>query len=169
VTAQSALPRSSRHILAVGFAATATSLLASLLVLLWGLGRAVSHPEAQDVLTRWFVGLWDNLVVDRTRVTFTWALVAFVLTGIAYAYLYALAVGPVLYRVEAFAARPWLCGLLFGPIPWFATLFVTLPLVGAGFLGSGLAAGGFAWLALAAHLLHGLLLGTWFRATSGSG
>lgn len=169
MTAQGALPRSSRHILAVGFAATATSLLASLLVLLWGLGRAVSHPEAQDVLTRWFVALWDNLVVDRTRSAFTRALVAFFVTGNAYAYLYALAVGPVLYRVEAFAARPWLCGLLFGLIPWLVTLFVTLPLVGAGFLGSGLGGGGFAWLALAAHLLHGLLLGAWFGATATAG
>ncbi|MCS7173718.1 MAG: hypothetical protein N0A24_10200 [Armatimonadetes bacterium] len=163
------LPTSGRHVFGVGFAATATTLLASLLVVLWGLGRAVMHPEATDFLTRWFLGLWDNLVLDRTRVAFSWSLVAFALTGVLYAHLYVRTFGPVFYRVEALATRPWLCGLLFAPVPWLVTLFVTLPLVGAGFLGSALASGGFAWLALLAHLLHGLLLGVWFDATARSG
>lgn len=163
------LPRSGRHIFGVGFAATAVTLLASLFVVLWGLGRAVMHPEATDFLTRWFLGLWDNLVLDRTRVAFSWSVVAFALTGTLYAYLYALAFGPVFYRAGALAARPWLCGLLFAPVPWLLTLFVTLPLVGAGFLGSALASGGFVWLSLLAHLLHGLLLGIWFDATARPG
>ncbi len=162
------LPTSGRHIFAVGFAATATALLASLLVVLWGLGRAVMHPDATDFLTRWFLALWDNWVLDRTRTALNWALVAFAVTGVLYAYLYALTFGPVFYRVEALAARPWLCGLLFAPIPWLGTLFVTLPLVGAGVLGSALASGGFAWLSLGAHLLHGLLLGIWCDAIARS-
>ncbi len=163
------LPRDGRHIFAVGFAATATTLLTSLLVILWGLGRAAMHPEATDLLTRWFLVLWDNLVADRPRTAFSWALVAFAVTGIPYAYLYALAFGPVFYRAEPLAARPWLCGLLFAPVPWLLTLFVILPLVGAGVLGNTLASGGFVWLSLLAHLLHGLLLGAWFGGTARSG
>jgi hypothetical protein len=145
----------------MALAATVLTLFVSLLVLAWGLGRAVSNPEATDFLTRWFVGLWDNLIVDRTRAALVWSCVAFLITGVGYAFLYAHVVAPILYRVGDLAARPWLCGALYALGPWSITLFFTLPLVGAGLLGSALAAGGFPWLALAAHLLHGVLVGMW--------
>lgn len=145
----------------MGLAATVAALFVSLLVLAWGLGRAASNPQGADFLTRWFAGLWDNLVVDRTRGALVYSGLAFLVTGVGYAYLYAVAVAPVLYRVEALAARPWLCGALYAFLPWSITVFAVLPMVGAGVLGSALAAGGFAWLALAAHLLHGILVAAW--------
>jgi hypothetical protein len=145
----------------MGLAATVLTVFVSLLVLAWGLGRAVSDPQGTDFLTRWFLGLWDNLVVDRTRAALAWSYIAFLVTGVGYAYFYASAVAPVLYRAEALAALPWLCGALYALLPWSITLFLTLPLAGGGVLGSALAAGGFPWLALAAHLLHGVLVGAW--------
>lgn len=154
-----------RHAFGVAVAATLVTALACLGVVAWGLGRAVSHPQATGLVSGWFLALWDNLVVDRTRWAFAASLALLLLTGPGYGYFYGTAVAPVLYRVEALRARPWLCGLMYGVLVWPLTLFVALPLAGAGMLGSELAAGGMPWLSLAAHLLHGGLVASWLRLT----
>jgi hypothetical protein len=154
-----------RHAFAVALAATLVTVLASLLVLLWGLGRAVSHPESTGLVSRWFLALWDGLVVDRTRFALAWSYLLFLASGVGYGVVYGRAVAPVLYRVPSLRDRPWLCGLLYAPLPWCLTVFVGLPVVGAGMLGSHLASGGMPWLALAAHGLHSVLVASWLRLT----
>ncbi|MDR7429476.1 MAG: hypothetical protein QN124_05115 [Armatimonadota bacterium] len=154
-----------RHAFRVAAAATLVTALACLGVLLWGLGRAVWHPAGTGTVQGWFVALWDNLVVDRTRWAFAASLLLLLLTGPAYGYVYGVAVAPVLYRAAALRERPWLCGALYALLVWPLTLFVAFPLAGAGILGSQLAGGGMPWLALAAHVLHGGLVASWLRLT----
>ncbi len=154
-----------RQAFVVALAATLVTSLVSLLVLLWGLGRAVSHPESTGFVTRWFLALWDNLVVDRTRFSLTWSYLLLLISGVGYGVVYGRAVAPLLYRVPSLRDRPWLCGLLYVPLPWCLTVFVALPVAGAGMLGSNLAAGGMPWLALAAHSLHAVLVASWLRLT----
>lgn len=156
---------SGRHAFGVAVAATLVTAVACLGAVLWGMGRAASHPEASGLLTGWFSALWDDLVVDRTRWAFTRSLLLLLLTGPLYGYVYGVAVAPVLYRVPALRARPWLCGAMYALLVWPLTVFVALPLAGAGILGSELAGGGMPWLSLAAHVLHGWLLASWLRMT----
>jgi hypothetical protein len=156
---------SGRHAFRVAVAATVATALASLVVVAWGLGRAVWHPEGAGGFAGWFVALWDNLVVDRTRWAFAASVLLLLLTGPGYGYVYGVAVAPVVYRVPTLRARPWLCGALYGLLVWPLTLFVAFPLAGAGMMGSQLAGGGMPWLALAAHLLHGALVASWLRLT----
>lgn len=156
---------SGRHAFGVAVAATLVTALACLGVVVWGVGRAASHPEAAGLVNRWFLALWDNLVVDRTRWAFAASLGLVLLTGPGYGYLYGVAVAPVLYRVEALRIRPWMSGAMFGLLVWPVTLLVAFPLTGAGILGSELAGGGMPWLSLAAHLLHGGLVASWLRLT----
>jgi hypothetical protein len=156
---------SGRHAFGVAVAATLVTAVACLGVVLWGLGRAVWHPEATGLVTRWFGALWDNLVVDRTRWAFARSLLLLLLTGPLYGYVYGVAVAPVLYRASPLRARPWLCGALYGVLVWPLTVFVAFPLAGAGILGSELAGGGMPWLSLAAHALHGWLVASWLRLT----
>ncbi len=156
---------SGRHAFGVAVAATLVTAVVCLGVVAWGLGRAASHPQAAGLLSRWFLALWDNLVVDRTRWAFAASLGLLLVTGPGYGYVYGVAVAPVLYRVETLKARPWLCGLMYGLLVWPLTLFVAFPVTGAGLMGSELAAGGMPWLALAAHLLHGGLVASWLRLT----
>jgi hypothetical protein len=165
VSAQPWTGYSGRHAFGVAVAATLVTALACLGVVLWGVGRVVSHPESAGLVNRWFLALWDNLVVDRSRWAFAASLGLLLLTGPGYGYVYGVAVAPVLYRVAALRARPWLCGALYGVLVWPLTLFVAFPLAGAGILGSELAGGGMPWMALAAHLLHGGLTASWLRLT----
>ncbi len=156
---------SGRHAFGVAVAATLVTALLCLGVVLWGLARAVWQPEGTGLVSRWFLALWDNLVVDRTRWAFAASLVLLLLLGPVYGFVYGVAVAPILYRVPALRARPWLCGALYGLVPWPMTLFVAFPLAGAGILGSELAAGGMPWLSCAAHLAHGALVASWLRLT----
>ncbi len=165
VSAQTWTGYSGRHAFGVAVAASLVTALACLGVVLWGLGRAVAHPEAAGLVNRWFLALWDNLVVDRTRWAFAASFGLLLLTGPGYGYVYGVAVAPVLYRVATLRARPWLCGAMYGFLAWPLTLFVAFPLAGAGILGFELAAGGMPWMALAAHLLHGSLTASWLRLT----
>ncbi len=164
-TTEAGIGYTGRHAFAVAVAATLATALASLLVLLWGLGRAASYPESTGTITRWFLALWDGLVVDRTRLALAGSYLLLLATGVGYGVVYGLAVAPILYRVPSLRARPWLCGLLYAPLPWCLTVFVALPVAGAGMLGSHLAAGGMPWLALAAHGLHSMLVASWLRLT----
>ncbi|MER3456715.1 MAG: hypothetical protein C4304_07520 [candidate division GAL15 bacterium] len=158
---------SGRHAFGIAVAATLVTVVACLGVVLWSLGRAVWSPEGAGLVKGWFLALWDNLVVDRTRWAFAASLVLLLLTGPLYGYVYGVAVAPVAYRAEALRARPWLCGALYGLLTWPLTLFVALPAAGAGLAGSELAGGGMPWLALAAHVLHGWLVASWLRLTEG--
>ena len=139
---------SGRHAFGIAVAATLVTVVACLGVVLWSLGRAVWSPEGAGLVKGWFLALWDNLVVARTRWAFAASLVLLLLTGPLYGYVYGVAVAPVAYRAEALRARPWLCGALYGLLTWPLTLFVALPAAGAGLAGSELAGGGMPWLAL---------------------
>jgi len=149
---------SNRELALIGFGVTTVTVLAGLLVFLWGLGRAASDPASTAMTTRWFLGLWDNLAVPGTRnLVYANFVLAFAV-GIGQAFVYGTAFAPVFYRVEAFARRPWLCGVLFAPVSWTVNLLIVAPIGGAGVLGSAIANGGYPWISLAAHLLHSILV-----------
>jgi hypothetical protein len=163
--AESPISFSSRHLWIVGFGVTAVTVFAGLIVFLWGLGRAASDPASTATTTRWFLALWDNLAAPAPRAILYANFTLAFLVGIGQTFVYGTAFAPVFYRVSAFAERPWLCGALFAPISWTLNLLVVSPLSGAGLLGTALAGGGFPWISLAAHLLHGVLVASVLDAT----
>jgi len=142
--------------------------VAALLVLLaaYGFADAVgsTNPNA-NVLARSFWNLSHNPVTSLvTSVQLLTALGFHLIVGLGWAVVYAGVVEPKIY------GPGWRKGLVFAIVPCLITLFIFLPVVGAGPLGLAIGAGPLAGLgAILLHAVYGILLGEIYALADGEG
>lgn len=134
-----------------GFVATGASTV--VLVVAYLLANAAGQQDG-NILTRWFWELTHNSVVSFSQAAPAAAIGVHVAAGLGWALLYAYVAAPRLQR------DGWQAGALYALIPWLASLFIFLPLTGAGVVGLNLGAGPLPALGnLVLHLIFGAVLG----------
>ncbi len=147
-----------------GFLASVVAL--PLLVLAYGAAAAVgsANPNA-SVAAAWAWALTNNHATAMMTHLPLMALVgAHVAVGLIWAAIYGALVEPAL------RGPGWRKGLIFAPLPGLLSLFVVLPLVGAGPLGVAAGAGPLPALGVVLlHAVYGLTLGTTYALADGAG
>ncbi|HXE73701.1 MAG TPA: DUF6789 family protein [Candidatus Nitrosotenuis sp.] len=139
-----------------GFGATA--LMLGTFMLAFTLARIIgsysSQPGIVGMLSTWFARLTENPVMEMARANFYESLALHMVVGVLFALVYAFWFQPRL------PGEGWMKGMLFSLIPWFLSVVVFLPLVGAGLFGVKLQAGPLPAIGnLILHLIYGLTLG----------
>ncbi len=147
-----------------GFLASVVAL--PLLVLAYGIASAVGSSSSNaGVAAAWARALTNNhataMMAHLPLMTLVGAHVA---VGLVWAVIYGALAEPAL------RGPGWRKGLLFAPLPCLLSLFVVLPLVGAGPLGVAVGAGPLAALGVVLlHAVYGLTLGATYALADGVG
>lgn len=115
---------------------------------------AVAQQDG-NLLGRWFHGLTHNTLTEGAYDVPIGAYSINLLAGLIWAGVYG-------YLAEPRLSGPgWRRGMLFSIVPWFLSLVVFFPIVGAGFFGTALGAGPLPAIGnLILHLAYGAVLGS---------
>lgn len=113
--------------------------------------------ENGNTVSQWFWGLTNNSLTDSGDDIPLGAFSLNVLAGLVWAIIYGRFFEPRL------SGPGWRRGMLFSIIPWFLSLVVFFPIVGAGFFGADLDAGPLPAIGnLILHLIYGAVLGSMY-------
>jgi hypothetical protein len=142
-----------------GFVALGVSTV--VLVIVSGIAGSLGEVyRGTNVLFDWMYGLTHNPVVELGRASIFASLAVHMTVGMFWAVLYALWFEP---RLRQFPG--WQAGVLYSGLPWIFSIFVFLPVTGAGLLGSELKAGPLPLLGnMILHMLWGATLGAGYSA-----
>lgn len=131
----------------------ATFAMSVTLAIAYGLTSAIGDP-AGGSLARWSWALGNNPVTDRTRDGVLLAVGLNLLMGLVWALVYGRLAEPML------GGPGWRKGMLFALVPWLLSIGAFLPVMGGGFLGTGIDAGPLPVVGnLVLHLVYGAILG----------
>jgi hypothetical protein len=142
--------------------------VAALFVLIPAYGFAAAVGSTSPTATPLSRALWNlshNPVTSLVgSVQLVQAIGLHLVVGLGWAVVYAAVVEPKLY------GPGWRKGLVFATVPCLISLFVFLPLVGAGPFGLAVGAGPIAGLgAILLHAIYGVLLGETYALADGEG
>jgi hypothetical protein len=136
-----------------GFVATGASTGALVLAYL---AAAVLGSENGNLLSQWMYDLTHNPIVSFSQASPGLALVLHVAFGVVWAFLFAAVFEPRVGR----NMPTWLAGMVWGLLVGMLSLFIFLPIAGAGVLGVGLGAGPLPIVGnLLLHMVYGWTLG----------
>src|SRR5947209_8292396 len=142
--------------------------LAALLVLVaaFAFASAVgsTNPDG-NFFSAWAYNLANNKVTNLvTTVHVVQAVGLHIVAGIVWAAIYAAIVEPNL------RGHGWFKGLVFAIVPLLFSLFVFLPIVGAGVAGMSVGAGPLPWIgAVLLHAVYGVVMGETYALADGEG
>ncbi len=136
----------------------ATGVMALVMMIGYGLALLIGNPQG-GMLTHAIWALAHNQITQTTQVLLPIAIILHFVAGLAWAVVYAGVIEPHL------KGPGWRRGLIFALIPWVASLFVFLPLMGGGPLGVLLGAGVLPILGnLVLHAAYGFTLGQFYAS-----
>lgn len=118
-----------------------------------------------NLFSAWAYNLANNKVTNLvTTVHVVQAVGLHIVAGIVWAAIYAAVVEPNL------RGHGWFKGLVFAIVPLLFSLFVFLPLVGAGVAGMSVGAGPLPWIgAVILHAVYGITMGETYALADGEG
>ncbi len=147
-----------------GFLGSVLALL--VLMAAYGFAAAVGSTNPNgNFFSAWAYNLANNKVTNLvTTVHVVQAIGLHLVAGIVWATIYAAVVEPNL------RGHGWFKGLLFAILPLLFSLFVFLPVVGAGVAGMSVGAGPLPWIgAIILHAVYGVTMGETYALADGEG
>jgi hypothetical protein len=149
---------------AAGFLASLAALIVLVAAYLFAYAVGSTNPNA-NLLSRSFWNLSHNPVTSLVAsVQLLQAVGLHLIVGLCWALVYAAVIEPVV------PGPGWRKGLLFAIVPCLVSLFIFLPLVGAGVFGLAVGAGPLAGLgAILLHAVYGVMLGETYALADGEG